>query len=155
MQPSTSTTTRSRSLSSSIHVCSLSILPAMLTRTGARHLVSVISLDDMVATPDGFSPDGHLRLAVHDITEPQDGLVHPAPEHIEDLVRFARAWDHAGPLVVHCFAGISRSTAAAYITLCTVNPEGAEAKIATRLRAASAIAHPNSLMIRLADDVLG
>jgi len=56
---------------------------------------------------------------------------------------------------VHCWAGISRSTAAAYTALCAINPEASEALIATRLREASPTAYPNRLMIRLADAALG
>jgi predicted protein tyrosine phosphatase len=57
-------------------------------------------------------------------------------------------------MVVHCFAGISRSTAAAFIALCAVNPEASEALIAQRLREASPTAWPNRLMISLADEAL-
>ncbi|MGH6816282.1 MAG: tyrosine phosphatase family protein [Hyphomicrobiaceae bacterium] len=138
-----------------IHVCPLRTLPALLAETGARHLISAINNETMVATPDGMLPGNHLRLAINDITEPQLGLVHPTTEHIQDLIRFAQRWNHDGPLVVHCWAGISRSTATAYIALCALHPEGDETEIAASLRAASPIAQPNSLMIRLADEALG
>ena len=58
------------------------------------------------------------------------------------------------PIVVHCFAGISRSTAAAFITLCTVRPERDEHDIARRLRAASPYAFPNARLVALADGLL-
>jgi predicted protein tyrosine phosphatase len=58
-------------------------------------------------------------------------------------------------MVIHCWAGISRSTAAALISLCSLNPETSEELIALRLRAASPTAYPNRLMIRLADAALG
>jgi predicted protein tyrosine phosphatase len=56
--------------------------------------------------------------------------------------------------VIHCFAGISRSTAAAFITLCATRPERDEHDIARRLREASAIATPNTRLVALADDIL-
>jgi predicted protein tyrosine phosphatase len=57
-------------------------------------------------------------------------------------------------MVIHCWAGISRSTAAAFITLCALNPETPEDLIAKRLREASPTAYPNRLMIRLGDKAL-
>jgi predicted protein tyrosine phosphatase len=57
-------------------------------------------------------------------------------------------------MVVHCWAGISRSTAAAFISLCTINPDAPEELIARRLREASPTAYPNRLMVRLADEAL-
>ena len=58
-------------------------------------------------------------------------------------------------MVVHCWAGISRSTAAAFTSLCAINPDAPEELIAQRLREASLTAYPNRLMVRLADDALG
>jgi predicted protein tyrosine phosphatase len=58
-------------------------------------------------------------------------------------------------MVVHCWAGISRSTAAAFVMLCALNPEAPEAAIARLLREASPTAFPNRLMIRLGDTLLG
>ena len=43
-------------------------------------------------------------------------------EHVEKLVDFVSGWDRAAPMVIHCFAGISRSTAGAFITACALNP---------------------------------
>ncbi len=45
--------------------------------------------------------------------------------------------------MIHCYAGISRSTAAAYIAACALAPERDEAAIADALRAASPSATPN------------
>jgi predicted protein tyrosine phosphatase len=130
-------------------------MPQLVVETGARHLITVINKLAIPPTPTVVPADGHLRLAMNDITAPQDGLVHPNTEHIEELIAFARAWNRQGPLVVHCWAGISRSTAAAFITLCTVNDRGSERHFAQALRAASATATPNFLMVEIADDLLG
>ena len=138
-----------------VHVCSLRLVPDVISRTGAKHLVSAINLETMLTTPEGLLADNHLRLGINDICEPMNGCVHPTETHVGELVRFARLWNHAGPLVVHCYAGISRSSASAFITLCALNPEAPEEGIARRLRAASPIAQPNRLMVALADDVLG
>jgi predicted protein tyrosine phosphatase len=56
--------------------------------------------------------------------------------------------------VIHCWAGISRSSAAAYVLACDRNP-GFELEIAGELRHRAPSVTPNSLMVRLADDLLG
>lgn len=57
-------------------------------------------------------------------------------------------------MLIHCFAGISRSTAAAYILACHFGAPGQEDSIANTLRRASPAATPNNLMVALADDLL-
>jgi len=97
----------------------------------------------------------HLRVDINDINEPQDGFVHPQDIHVAEVLKFARAWNHRSPMIIHCFAGISRSTASAYASLCALNPDVPEDLIARRLRRASPTATPNKLIISIADDMLG
>jgi predicted protein tyrosine phosphatase len=66
-----------------------------------------------------------------------------------------RAWDQRAPVVIHCFAGISRSTAAAYTAFCALRPDADEAAAAARLRARSPEATPNARIIEMADRLLG
>jgi predicted protein tyrosine phosphatase len=66
-----------------------------------------------------------------------------------------KRWQRASPMVIHCYAGVSRSTAAAFVAVCTLNPEGTEGAIAQALRRASPTATPNIRIVVLADDVLG
>jgi predicted protein tyrosine phosphatase len=70
-------------------------------------------------------------------------------------LRFVHSWDRAAPMLIHCFAGVSRSTAAAYIAACALAPERDELEIARALRAASPTASPNAHLVALADDALG
>ncbi len=144
----------SRPPSTRIHVCSLAAVPDTVATVNATHLMTVINAQTLVETPLTIEPHRHLKIAVNDISIPQEGLVHPRSEHVEGILRFARDWDHAGPLVVHCWAGISRSTAAAFITMCALNDEGTEALIARQIRSASKTATPNALMVSIADDIL-
>ncbi len=79
----------------------------------------------------------------------------PGEEQVADLLRFVRRWDRCTPLVVHCYMGISRSTASAYASVCALNPERSEADIARALRDASPTATPNIRIVSLADKLLG
>jgi predicted protein tyrosine phosphatase len=71
------------------------------------------------------------------------------------VLNFVRGWDRSAPLVVHCYAGISRSTASAFAAACALNPHRDETSIARQIRAASPIASPNRLIVSLADKALG
>ena len=138
-----------------IHVCSLSRLKATVKETGASHIATLISAETVVPRPETVAPENHLFLGFNDIITPQDGMVPPAARHVEELINFVRAWDQQQPLVIHCYAGISRSTAAAYISLCALDPSKDEAEIAQELRRRSPSATPNIRMVRFADDALG
>ncbi|MCR4282056.1 MAG: protein tyrosine phosphatase [Bauldia sp.] len=137
-----------------VHVCPLSQVAATVASAGASHLVSLINDGTLVARPDSIDEINHLFLGINDITEPQDGMVLPGEEHVRRLVAFADAWERDRPMVIHCFAGISRSTAAAFITLCVARPEREERDIAWRLRLASPFATPNARLVAIADDIL-
>jgi predicted protein tyrosine phosphatase len=71
------------------------------------------------------------------------------------VLNFVRGWDRNAPLVVHCYAGISRSTASAFAAVCALNPDRDEIEIAKKIRAASPIASPNRRIVGLADRALG
>ncbi len=140
--------------SAHLHVCPLADVHDTIVRSGAAHLITVINRQTMLETPALIAPERHLKIAVNDINTPQDGLVHPSAEHVDQVIAFARTWDRSGPMVVHCWAGISRSTAAAFISLCTLNRPGTEHDIAQAIRSGSATATPNRLMVALADAAL-
>jgi predicted protein tyrosine phosphatase len=137
-----------------IFVAPLSLVETTVAEASVSHLVTLINGETPINTPPGIVPDRHLRLAMNDICEPQPGLVLPCESHVADLIGFAREWDRQAPLLIHCWAGISRSTAAAFISLCALNPEGAELELARALRRASPTAYPNRLLVALADEIL-
>ena len=93
----------------------------------------------------------HLRLRFHDITLPMPDRVMPAAEHVREFLRFLDGWDENDVLLIHCRAGISRSTAAAYIAACYLHPDRDEHDLALELRRASPLARPNGTLVRLAD----
>jgi predicted protein tyrosine phosphatase len=138
-----------------IHVCSLARLHETVEEIGARHVVSLLGDEAAIQRPPCIAPENHLWLRLHDISTPLDGYTMPGEEHIATLIRFVRDWDRRAPLVVHCFAGISRSTASAYASVCALNPQRDEASIAQALRRASPTATPNIRIVALADKLLG
>ncbi len=137
-----------------IHVCSLARLYATVDETKARHIVTLLRLTDRVERPGHIAPENHLVLAVDDISTPMDGYTIPAQEHVERLIEFAGRWDRAAPMVVHCFAGISRSTAGAFVAACALNPNRDEQQIAWEIRRASRTAQPNARIVSIADRLL-
>ena len=138
-----------------IHVCSLARLHETVELTGARHVVSLIGDEARLARPPAIAPENHLWLRLHDISDPLEGYIVPAEEHVSDLLKFVRGWDRRAPLVVHCYMGISRSTATAFATVCALNPHRDEVTIAQALRRASVTATPNVRIVSLADRLLG
>jgi predicted protein tyrosine phosphatase len=138
-----------------IHVCSLARLHETVEETGALHVVTLLKQTDRVERPSSVAEANHLILGMDDIAVPMDGYIIPAEEHVTRLIEFVRGWDRTRPLVVHCFAGISRSTAGAYVAACALNPRRDEWAIARELRRASATASPNIRIVSLADGMLG
>ena len=139
----------------SIHVCSLARLESTVARSGASHLVTIVDKGTPVRRPQSIRADRHLFLGFNDVTMPMEGMLLPAAHHIERLLGFLGAWDRERPIVVHCHAGISRSTAAAFIGLCAIAPDRDEGEIAWGIRRSSPTAFPNPLMVALADGILG
>jgi predicted protein tyrosine phosphatase len=137
-----------------IHVCSLARLHSTVKKTGARHIVTLLSVDDEIDRPASVAAHNHLFLRMHDIAEPLDGHVAPDAAHVAELVQFVRGWDQQAPLVVHCWAGISRSTAAAFVTVCALRPQRDEREIARAIRSVSPTATPNPRIVAFADAML-
>jgi predicted protein tyrosine phosphatase len=136
-------------------VTPLSRLHAVIAERAPSHLITLLSPEELIATPAGFDPARHLRLGVHDIAAPMDGLVAPDAALVEQVLAFARGWDASAPMVVHCWAGISRSTASAFAIACERDPHADELEIALAMRRASPSAYPNRRIVALADDILG
>jgi predicted protein tyrosine phosphatase len=138
-----------------LHVCSLSRLAETVSRLDASHVVTLINVNTVVNRPVTVSEDRHLFIGVSDILAHQEGHILPGREHVERLLGFVGTWGREKPMVIHCWAGISRSTAAAFITACALSPSRDEEEIATALRAASPSATPNARLVEAADAILG
>ena len=137
-----------------IHVCSLAALHSTVEATKASHVLTVMGRVEQVVRPPSIARDDHCLISVDDITEEIDGFVAPAAAHMARVLDFVRGWHRRAPMVIHCYAGISRSTASAFAAVCALNPHRNEADIARQIRAASPSASPNRLMVTLADVAL-
>lgn len=121
----------------------------------ASHILTLVNDGTVFARPPVVQKRNHLHVAVHDILAPAEGMVYPAETHVDEILGFARRWDRAAPMIVHCFAGISRSTAAAFSILCAARPDLDEEVVAQRIRQRSPEATPNSRIVSIADAMLG
>jgi predicted protein tyrosine phosphatase len=138
-----------------IHVCPLSRLDQTLASSGAGHLVTLLRADTPFERPASVAHDRHLALLMHDIAAEQPDMVAPSEHHVGQLLTFAARWDRAHAMLIHCYAGISRSTAAAYIVAAALEPDRNETELAQTLRRLSPSATPNPRLIMIADSMLG
>lgn len=118
------------------------------------HVIGMLAPASVQPALEGHDPARRLMLAFHDINVPREGFTAPDLSVVSSLLEFAKTWDGTAPMLIHCWAGISRSTAAAYILACERHPDVTELHIAQRLRAASPMATPNRLMVEIADLLL-
>ncbi len=97
-----------------------------------------------------------LRLSFHDVAEERPGFLPPDAEHVRTLVDFARRWRQRseGALLLHCWMGVSRSPAAAFIVQCAFHPGADEFALARELRSIAPFATPNRRLVALADALL-
>jgi predicted protein tyrosine phosphatase len=135
-------------------ICGLDELDGQQGR-GVTHVLSI--LDPEWPEPSSFQAfDPHFRtiLRFHDTIEPDPGVLLPQKADVEAILAFGRDAGEAGCVLIHCHAGISRSTAAALTILSQAHPREGEDAIAERLIEIRPQAWPNSRMIALADELL-
>ena len=137
-----------------IHVAPLSTVQDVARGLSSYDLLTLLSPDTDATALAALTPQRRLHLVFHDIIEAREGLIVPSGEMIAAMLDFSRARTRETPLLIHCWAGISRSSAAAYILACDRHP-GCEGEIANVLRTRAPFATPNRLMVALADDLLG
>ncbi len=139
----------------SIWISSLELAPSLAARHKPALIVSLLSPYDTFPVFDGHDDARHLRVPVHDIVDDVGDWRAPAMTDAERVIRFVEGWDRSAPMLIHCWAGISRSTASAFITACVHNPSADEEEIALAIRNASPTASPNPRLVAHADALLG
>jgi predicted protein tyrosine phosphatase len=116
------------------------------------HLIGLASPGaELADVPDGVE---RLQLTFHDIVEPQGDLQPVTEADVAALLAFARSWSGTAPLLVQCWAGVSRSPAVAYAVACAIRGGGEEVALADALRSAAPFATPNRRLVALADAAL-
>ncbi len=142
-------------------ICGIDELPSHGSRS-VSHVLSVLDPErpDITAFAD-YGAHHRTTLRFHDIIDPLPGQIMPSREHMEAILDFgtslgdSRAQRTEGHLLVHCHMGISRSTAAMVTLMTQAEPEVDDEEIFTRLRGIRRQAWPNSVMIAMADEMLG
>lgn len=104
--------------------------------------------------PAGFRfVQRRLRILFEDETSPDRGG--PTLADVEKIVAFARSLNpEAGDLLVHCQAGISRSSASALVVLLVRLGPGSEESLVEFLCEKYPECRPNLLLTQLADQLL-
>jgi predicted protein tyrosine phosphatase len=138
-----------------IIVSSLFAAPSLVELHKPSHVISLLSPDSQWPSFPSLQQGHHLRLSLNDIAAATPGLVAPSGNDAERLIKFVKGWDRKAPMLVHCWAGISRSTAAAYCTMCLLQENASESDLAWQLRELAPSATPNRLLVRHVDALLG
>jgi predicted protein tyrosine phosphatase len=142
-----------------ITVCGIDELGEHAT-LGATHVLSILDPDYPV--PEAFGQYGeHARLErrFHDIIDPTPGMILPSAEDVAAVLAFGRELsDEPRPLanlLVHCHAGVSRSTASMTLILAQALPDTPAPAILDMVYGIRDKAWPNLRMIEMGDEMLG
>jgi len=144
-----------------LSICGVDELPVRLKRFNPTHLISISDpVDEPLDFPSGIEV---LRLAFWDIHRfssvvsqmvPFEERHHyPTPDHAESILEFGRDIPGSAKLLIHCTAGISRSTAAAMLVICQMHP-GHEQSAFQLVKSLRPQADPNRLLIKFGDRLL-
>jgi predicted protein tyrosine phosphatase len=126
---------------------------------GVTHVLSI--LDPGWPDPEAFAdffPHRRVALRFNDVIAPLPGVVAPTPGDVAVLLEFGREVMAAGPdahLLIHCHAGVSRSTAAAALLMAQADPTRPAAAIITEIARLRPHAWPNLLLLEFGETALG
>lgn len=122
---------------------------------GVSHALSIIDPDEpMPPALKRLELRGHRVFRFDDIVADYPGFNSPQRGHVAELLEFGRTLDDdATHLLIHCHAGVSRSTAAAAILMAQPNP-GREEEAFLALLDMRPHAWPNTRMVQFADALL-
>ncbi len=139
-------------------VCGIEELPNHC-EAGVTHVLSI--LDPSYPVPDAFGSFGeHARLELRffDVLEPGAGGQPPRPEHVQQILALGRDLMaeplRAAHLLVHCHAGVSRSTASMLMVLAQARPDLSAFELADLMLHIREKAWPNLRMVEFADNQL-
>ncbi len=139
-----------------LSVCGLAELEGF-TDAKVSHLVSILDPGwPDPPMPEGFAKTRRAVFRFHDVIDEADGMAAPSRDDLRRMLIYGDRLrsDGVTHLLIHCHAGVSRSTAMAACLLAQFHPGGEEEAFRqlARLRPWS---WPNSRMIVFADGLLG
>jgi predicted protein tyrosine phosphatase len=129
--------------------------------TGVSHVLSILDPDWPVPEAFGaFGEHAKLELRFHDVIEPDiAGTTPPREEDVSALLAFGRDLMDEPPadahLLVHCHAGVSRSTASMALVLAQGLPDIAADRIFAEVLRIRGKAWPNLRIVEMGDALLG
>jgi predicted protein tyrosine phosphatase len=141
-----------------ITICGISEL-GLHCAAGVTHVLSI--LDPTWPDPGAFSefpPHRREALRFNDVIGPMPGAVVPDESHVEQLLAFGRDVEVAGDLahlLIHCHAGISRSTASAMLLLAQADRGRSAMDIVAEIGRLRPRAWPSLLILELGEAALG
>jgi len=124
----------------------------------------IVSIWDPV--PDGTARRAHpMRAALSGLPTVHFASFHDVPhgvadttpataQQIREILGFVRTAEAGSSLLIHCWAGVSRSTAIAYAILCDAAGPGLERECLAALLRLRPQALPNAHIVSLADRIL-
>jgi predicted protein tyrosine phosphatase len=124
---------------------------------GVTHVLSILGPNG--ADPPEFAkfaPHRRLDLRFHDVIETLPDQIGPTRTDVERLLVFGREVGETpdAHLLVHCHAGVSRSTAAATLIMMQANPEWSASDALEAVAALRPRAWPNLLILELGEALL-
>ena len=136
-----------------IQICGVSEVPG-LSHIPFSHIISI--RDSRQNLPDirGFKGEFTFHSFLFDDKSSADASGSVTAAQIERLLQIYSKTDWNDSILIHCFAGVSRSTAAAFIWFVSKGVSFATAyEAVVQLR--GPFVCPNQLMVQLADDNMG
>jgi predicted protein tyrosine phosphatase len=143
-----------------ISVCGIEELTGHC-ETGVSHVLSILDPDWPVPEAFGaFGEHAKLELRFHDVIEEGiAGTLPPREEHVAELLAFGRDLMAEPPpeahLLVHCHAGVSRSTASMALVLAQGLPDAGADRVFAEVLRIRPQAWPNLRIVEIGDALLG
>ncbi|MFC4991657.1 hypothetical protein [Rubritalea tangerina] len=141
----------------SISICGVVDFPK-IARSPFTHIISIWHPNPSLASFQkqmhvGF-PKANIHFATFDDTEVTNNGVPPVHEDVLGCLEYVRSIPEDSQLLIHCMAGISRSTATAMTIISDFYGPGSERDAALSVREIRPIANPNRLILSIADEIL-
>lgn len=151
-------TTTLPSMKINLTICGVDELPVQ-KRKRWTHVISIwekallhnTACRDLVKT---VAPRAQLLFSFFEDTSDPNYPDAPRLRDVRRILEFTRELPARARVLVHCRAGISRSTAVAYAVLCQHTPPGAESKNLRRVESLRPLVMPNRLIVKWADKIL-